>query len=127
MNKYTQSGFTITELIVAIVLFGVSIPAIALLIGTLTQLNDSATDTVLATSIAENKVESLRSKGFNAISNGTVSFTSELPEELPIPRTASYTVSTVDPSLKRASVTISYGGKESKFETYIGELGVGQY
>jgi prepilin-type N-terminal cleavage/methylation domain-containing protein len=127
MRKTHQSGFSMVELIIAIALFAIAIPIVALLISTLSQLNDSAADTVVANSVAENKIESLRSKGFNGISDGTTTFSNELPTTLPVPRTASYTISSVSTSLKSVTVTISYGGKQTEYKTYLGELGVGQY
>lgn len=128
MKKILDStGFSIVELIVAITLFAVAIPAVAGLISVLTQMNDRTSDTVAINSIVENKVESLRSKGFNGVPVGTTSFSGELPAYLPTPRTASYTVSQVSPSVKAIDITISSGGKQTNFKTYLGELGVGQY
>lgn len=126
-KKNSEAGITLVELIVAIVLLGLAIPLIVGLMTSLTQINDRAHDTSLLNAIAENKVESLRSKGFNGVTNGTFTFTNELPTSIPLPRTASYTVSNVSASLKSIEVTISYGTRQIQYKTYLGELGVGQY
>lgn len=127
MKKTSQAGFSIVELIIAIALFSIALPAIAGLVSLLTQMNDRTSDTVAITSIAENKVESLRSKGFNGIATGTTTFTSELPNYLPTPKTATYTVSQLSPSIKTVDIVITSAGKQTSYRTYVGELGVGQY
>lgn len=127
MKQTSQAGFSIVELVVAITLFAIAIPAIAGLISVLTQMNDRTSDTIAINSIAENKVESLRSKGFNGVPVGTTVFTNELPSYLPTPKTASYTVSQVSSSVKAVDLTITTAGKQTNYKTYIGELGVGQY
>lgn len=127
MKHSKESGFSIVELIVAIVLFGIAIPAVAGLISVLTQMNDRTSDTVAINSIAENKIESLRSKGFNGVPVGTTTFTNELPGYLPTPKTASYVISQLSPSVKVVDVTVTTAGIQTNFKTYIGELGVGQY
>lgn len=127
MKQTSQAGFSIVELIVAITLFAVAIPAIASLISVLTQMNDRTSDTIAINSIAENKVESLRSKGFNGVLVGTTDFTGELPNYLPVPKTAAYTVSQLSPSVKVVDVTVTTAGRQTNYRTYIGELGVGQY
>jgi len=127
MKHNLQAGFTMSELIIGIVLFAMTIPIVAGVISTLSQMNDRTADTVSVSSIVENKVESLRSKGFNGVPLGTVSFSTELPTSLPTPRSASYTVTSVNSALKSVAVTVSYGGKQVDYTTYLGELGVGQY
>ena len=127
MKQTSQAGFSIVELVVAIALFAVAIPAIAGLVSVLTQMNDRTSDTIAINSIAENKVEGLRSKGFNGVPVGTTTFTNELPGYLPTPKTASYTVSQLSPSVKVVDVTVTTAGREARYRTYIGELGVGQY
>lgn len=128
-----QSGISVVELIVAITLIALSVPVIAGMINALTQLNDRAYDMTTINALVENKVESLRSKGYAGISSGTVDFSSELPATIAAPRSASYTVSdsASGPSLKAINITISYNDygstRQLAYKTYLGELGVGQY
>jgi type II secretory pathway pseudopilin PulG len=130
-NKPVQGGgFTIAELVITIVIMGIIIPAVALALTNLSVINYQARDLALANMVAQNKVETLRSAGYNSISLGTVSFSSELPSNMGNPRSASYTVTTPQTGIKQIDVNISYteykSVKNSTYRTYISELGVGQ-
>lgn len=131
MAQKTEQGFTIIELLVAIAVFGIMVPTLAGFINTLNRFNDRARDLTLVNSLAENKVESLRSQGFSGVATGTTSFASELPATLGSPKTATYTVTTPNTGIKQIDLTISFkdhGSTQSvSYRTYIGELGVGQY
>lgn len=124
-------GFTIVELVIAITVFALLVPAIASFLGLLNTLNDRARDTAIVNALAENKVESLRSANFVAITTGSHDFSNELPATISKPRTATYVVSTVTPALKEINVSVTYNdhgtNKTLSYRTYIGELGVGQY
>lgn len=126
-----QDGFTIIELLVAIAVVGILVPTLVGFVNTLNRFNDRARDFTLVNSLAENKIESLRSVGYNSINTGTVSFTNEMPATLGSPRSASYTVTIPNTGIKQIDMTISYndhGTTQSVvYKTYIGELGVGQY
>jgi prepilin-type N-terminal cleavage/methylation domain-containing protein len=123
-------GFTIAELVITIVLMGIIIPAIALALTNLSVVNYQARDLALANMITQNKVETLRSAGYNSVSIGTVNFTAELPASMGKQRTASYSVSTPQTGIKQVDINISYteykSTKNLAFRTYISELGVGQ-
>jgi prepilin-type N-terminal cleavage/methylation domain-containing protein len=127
----TEQGFTIIELLVTIAVVGIMVPTLAGFVNTLNRFNDRARDLTLVNSLAENKIEGLRSIGYSGISNGTTSFVSELPTSLGSPRTATYTVTTPNTGIKQVDLTITFndhGSTQSvKYRTYIGELGVGQY
>ena len=125
------SGFTVVELVVAITVFALLIPAIASFLNLLSALNDRARDTAIVNALAENKVESLRSAKFVAVTTGSHDFSNELPVTISKPRTATYVVSTVNSALKEINVSVTYNdhgtNKTLSYRTYIGELGVGQY
>lgn len=127
----SQRGFTITELLVTIVVFAILVPVFGGLINTIASLNDQARDRATINAFVENKVESLRSISFTGLTNGTVDFTSELPQSIAAPRSATYTVSSFNPAIKQIDVVVTYtdkGGPSSlEYRTYVGELGVGQY
>ena len=131
MAKTTESGFTIIELLVAIAVVGILVPTIAGFVNTLNRLNDRARDYTLVNSLAENKVESLRSIGFTGIATGTTSFTNELPATLGSPKSASYTVSVPNTGMKQIDLAITFNdhgtARTVNYRTYVGELGVGQY
>lgn len=132
-TKSKEAGISIVELIIATTLIAICVPAIASMIAALTRLNDRAYDTTVVNALAENKIESLRSKGFAGVTNGTVDFTSELPATIAGPRSASYTISdsVTGTSLKIIDITISYSDfghtRQFAYKTFLGELGVGQY
>jgi Tfp pilus assembly protein PilV len=130
MNKKLQTGFTVVELVVSIVVAGIIIPSVALALNNLAAINHRARDQALANTIAQNKVETLRSIGYNSVSTGTVNFSSELPGSMGSPRSASYTVSTPATGEKQIDVNISYtdygSARAVTYRTYISELGVGQ-
>jgi prepilin-type N-terminal cleavage/methylation domain-containing protein len=127
-----QKGFTIVELVVAIVLAGIIVPAVAIAISNLTAINYRARDLALASTLAQYKAENLRSNGYNALSAGTQSFTAELPNSIGSPKSASYTITNNTPSngVKQVDINISYTEykvtRNLAYRTYISELGVGQ-
>lgn len=130
LKQAPANGFTIVELIVTIVIMGVIIPAVALALTNLTVVDYQARDLALANMIAQNKVETLRSAGYNSLSNGTISFSAQLPNTMGSPKSASYSISIPKTGVKQIDVSISYTEyKKSRsvaYRTYISELGVGQ-
>lgn len=130
-TQHRQTGFTIIELIIAIVIFAILVPSTASFLALLNDMNDRARDTAIINALAENKVESLRSAKFTSLADGTTNFTNELPQTITAPRSATYQISTPQSGLKMAFITITYNDhgrqKTLSYKTYIGELGVGQY
>lgn len=130
MTKNT-SGFTIVELLIAISVFAIIIPALASFLNLLSVINDRARDTAVVNALVENKAESLRSISFVGITDGTTDFTGELPGTISTPRSATYNISSLSTSLKQVDVTVAYNDhgqtRTLSYRTYIGELGVGQY
>jgi prepilin-type N-terminal cleavage/methylation domain-containing protein len=129
--KKTEQGFTIIELLITIAVVGILVPTLAGFINTLNRFNDRARDLTLVNSLAENKVESLRSIGYSGITAGTTAFDSELPATLGSPRSAIYTVTTPNTGIKQVDLSISYNDHGTtqtvNYRTFVGELGVGQY
>lgn len=84
----------------------------------------------LANAYVEAKVEALRNIGYNGLTPGTTSLTSELTSQLPRSRSASMTIATPSGGLKKIDITISYNDQGQNnsygYTTYIGEIGVGQ-
>lgn len=118
------------ELITAIGIFAIVIPALALGVRSLIVLNNRARDLSLVSLVAENKTEQLRSSGFNSLDEGTTDFSAELPSELSRPNSASYTITNPEDGIKEVTVTISYWdystSKTKTYKTIVSELGVGQ-
>lgn len=131
MVRVSNRGFTIIELLVTIVVFGLVVPGLVGLITSIDRLNDRARDLSVINSLVENKTESLRSISYTGINNGAFDFTSELPNTIGGPRTASYTISSINSALKQVDLVVTYNdhgtSRTLSYRTYIGELGVGQY
>jgi type II secretory pathway pseudopilin PulG len=129
MNQKSAAGFSIVELILAIVV-GVSfIASLNLVTDNYTTLGKRARNLVLVNSYAEAKVEGLRNTGYNSLNPGTSDITSELPSQLP-GRSGSLTVTQEPDGIKQLDLAISYKDgtidRDYTYRTYIGELGVGQ-
>jgi type II secretory pathway pseudopilin PulG len=125
-----KNGFTVIETLIGIGLFALVVPSIILSIVSLNQLNDRAADLTYANILAENKVESLRSAGFNSLVDGTYDFTSELTPTFTPPREARYTISTPEAGIKVIQVSIEYTQqgtlRKLQYQSLISELGVAQ-
>ena len=128
--RKNQSGFTVVELLNTIGMCGIIIPSLALGLNALSVYNNRARDLALVNMLAQNKMELLRSAGFNSLSDGTTNFTSELPNTLSSPKTATVAVTSQAVNIKRISVSITYKdynrSRTITFESLISELGLGQ-
>ncbi|MEX0881358.1 MAG: type II secretion system protein [Candidatus Saccharimonadales bacterium] len=126
-----QSGFTIVESIIAMIVGAIMIGSAILILTSGQRLGQKHRDLVVANAFIEQKVEALRSIGFLGLTNGTADITSEMPSELNAPRSGSLQISTPSNGLKKVDLSITYNesGKTRSYvyTTYIGELGVGQY
>jgi type II secretory pathway pseudopilin PulG len=125
-----EQGFTVVELVLTIAVFALVIPALVVGMNNLVVINNRARDLALVNMLAQNKVELLRSAGYNSAALGTTSFSSDLPTTLAGPKSASYTITNPEPSIKEIVVTISYKDysqtKVVNYKTIISEIGVGQ-
>jgi len=130
MIKLKSAGFTVAEILIALGLFAVIVPAFTVGITNLTAVNNRARDLALANMVAQNKVELLRSAGYNSVVIGTTDFSTELPSTLGSPKSANYTVTAPETGIKEVTVNISYKDyrttRDVQYKTYISELGVGQ-
>ena len=132
LKTENSAGFTVVELVTAIVVMGLVIPAVSIALTNLAVVNRQARDQTLANFIAQNKVETLRSAGYNSLASGTTDFTTSLPSTMGAPKSASYTVTNDSPAtgIKKVDISITYTeyGKTRSlsYRTYVSELGVGQ-
>jgi prepilin-type N-terminal cleavage/methylation domain-containing protein len=131
MNRNKQQdGFTIVELVITIIIAGVIIPSVAIALTNLSVINKVARDKALANMVVQNKVETLRSAGYNSLSDGSTSFVSDLPSTIGSPKSATYTVSSPAAGIKQIDISMSFTEyrvtKNLSYRTYISELGVGQ-
>jgi prepilin-type N-terminal cleavage/methylation domain-containing protein len=131
MYRIRNEGFSIVELLVAIVIGSIMIGGLSMIVTSHTYISQRGRDLIVANAYVERKVESLRSVGFLGLNDGTTSLTSELPSELSEPRSGQLTVSSPSSGVKKVEITLTYNeqgaSRTHSYTTYIGELGVGQY
>ena len=129
-RKSKADGFTVVEMLLGIALFAILIPAVILALNSISTLNDSSKDLAISNIIAENKMEELRSIGFNSVPNGTTDITASLPATLGRSRSGSYTVTTPTAGEKQVTLTLVIQARglsrTLNYRSVIGELGVGQ-
>ncbi len=125
-----EGGLTLVELLVTIALAAVVVVSLTTVVTTYLHVAQRGRYLNLANSFVESKFEQLRNNGFNSLSLGTTSLTSQLTPQLPLSRAASMTVSSPYTGVDQVDISISYKdqGKTQTYAytTYIGELGVGQ-
>ena len=129
MKQKNETGFSIIELIIAMVVGVTFISSMNLVVDNYTTLGKRSRNLVLANSYAEAKIEGLRNNGYNTLTIGSTNLTSELPSQLPS-RSGTMTISQSQPGLKQVDISISYSDlgvtRAYSYRTYVGELGVGQ-
>jgi len=127
--KKSAAGFTVVELIIAMVVGVLFIASLNLVTDNYNGLGKQSRNLVLVNSYAEAKIEGLRNTGYNGINIGSTSITGELPSQLSHP-SGTMTVSQPQAGLKQVDLSISYYdngiNRTYTYRTYIGELGVGQ-
>src|SRR3990167_1627946 len=125
-----SGGYTIVELLVAIVVGGILLTSMSTIISNYLHLNPMVRALVLANSYVEAKVEALRNVGFNTLADGTTDISAELPANLNAPRTGNLEISSPSSGLKKIEISLSYNDQGTTrtyaYTTYIGELGVGK-
>lgn len=130
-EKTSESGFTIVELLITLVVGAVLVTGINSIVVSQSFLAQRSRDLIIANAFVEAKVEELRSLGFSGLSNGTTVITGQLPTELSTPRSASQVITSYSGAIKKVVYTINYNeqgaSRTYSYSTFIGELGVGQY
>jgi len=127
--KNKSGGFTVVELLIAIGLVGVLVPSLYLAVNAINVTNKKSRNIFIANVSVENKIEKLRSGGYNSIPSGELDFTNELPSELPKPNKAVLKINASD-GMKTIDVSISFqdAGRQrsTQYKTIISETGIGQ-
>lgn len=131
MTGSKDSGFTLVELIVTISIFGLLIIGIVNLYMTIESTQRKSYHLEIATRAGEKQIESLRNIQYGSLEpDTTIDFTSDLPEDLPDPKTGTVAISEPEDGIRRVDVTITYkdtnGIKTVKQSSLIGALGIGQ-
>jgi len=127
--KNKSGGFTVLELLIAVGLVGILVPSLYLAVNSINITNKRSRNIFLANVSAENKIEKLRSGGYNSITTGELDFTNELPSELPKPNKALLKISASE-GKKTIEVSINFqdAGRQrsTQYKTIISETGIGQ-
>lgn len=128
--KNASGGFTLVELLVSIAVGAIVVASLNLVVTGYLHLAQRGRYLTLANSYVEGKVEALRNNGYNALSTGTSSLTSELPSQLPPNSSSSMQVTMPSDGLKKVDISVSYKDQgvtnTYAYTTYLGELGVAQ-
>ncbi len=131
MSRNNQSGFTLVELVITILVLGVVLTSVVTLFVNIQQAQTHTRYLETATYAAQAEIESLRNINYNNLTPGqTINFTNELPDSLPPGATGTVTVSEPVSGLRRVDVNVSYSykGKDRtvSLSSLIGVLGITQ-
>jgi prepilin-type N-terminal cleavage/methylation domain-containing protein len=126
-----QSGFTLVELMVAVVILGIAITGISELYYSMQRVQAENQNLDIATRAARTEIEVMRNNSYNALTPGdTIDFTSSLPSSLPSDRHGSVTISQPVDGLRRVDVTVTYTNfnkpQTVELSSEIGVIGIGQ-
>ncbi len=129
--KKSETGFTLVELLVSIIVSVIMVGSLSVAVTNHTHLQQRGRDVTVLNSYAENKFEELRSLGYGGLSDGSTSIASELPSEIAAPRSGTVTISTYSTGVKKLVLTVTYNDQGSNrtysYSSLVSELGVGQY
>jgi prepilin-type N-terminal cleavage/methylation domain-containing protein len=130
MKQRGQAGFTLVELIASAAIMGLLIIGIVNLYIAIDVAQRKSYHLEIASRAGEREIESLRNAQYsNLVPGTTLDFSSDLPTELPAPRSGTVDVSEPEIGLRRVDITISYkdgsGTKTVKQSSLIGILGIG--
>ncbi len=128
---HKEAGFSLTELLVAIVVIGVVFTSISIMFIDIQRTQRQTGYLESATRAAQREVEVLRNDNYNQLTPGVdINFTSDLPDNLVAPRSGIVVVSEPTSGLRRVDVTVSYYDDSKqrtvKLSSLIGVLGITQ-
>lgn len=133
-----QSGFTVVELLITLVVIGVVFGAFMTTFTSIQNINKKALDVNHASIAAFTKLEEYENRNYTALPNTTPTgtlqevedFSSTLDTTLEAPRTAKVYVNTSSPTLKQVVVSVEYGSGPAKrviqYATFIQRSGLGR-
>jgi prepilin-type N-terminal cleavage/methylation domain-containing protein len=129
--KDPQSGFTLVELLVTIILIGLTVGWLSGIFITVQNLQSQSQYTDMAARAAQREIETLRNDNYASLTPGqTINFTSDLPSGLPKGSTGTVQVSQPVSDLRRVDVTVSYkvngNQRDITLSSLIGVIGITQ-
>lgn len=130
MSSRKESGFTLVELTVSLLVIGIVVGAIFTLFTSIQSTQQRTAYMESATRAAQRQMESLRNNNYNNLNTGqTLTFTNQLPPNL---KQSSGTVAVSEPTsgLKRIDVSVKYNdgsrNQEVRLSSLVGILGITQ-
>ena len=131
MAKVDEAGFTIIEIIVALVTVTLFVVSVGNLFAQITGTQHNALLLTSATRAGESEIESLRNSSYASLTPGTnIDFSSQLPSNLPKGSTGTVVVTQPSTDIRRVDVTVSYtvSGKTHSVQlsSLIGIIGIGK-
>jgi prepilin-type N-terminal cleavage/methylation domain-containing protein len=126
-----EEGYTLVELIITILVFGIVSGSVINLFVSIQQGHVRSNYLKSATLAAQREVESLRNSNYNSLTPGTdIDFTDQLPAILPEGKDGNVEVSEPISGLRRVDVSVSYTyqGKTQvvMLSSLIGVIGITQ-
>lgn len=126
-----EKGYTLVELVITILVFGVITASVTNLFLTVNQNQVRSNYLETAARAAQREVESLRNSNYGSLTPGEdIDFTGQLPDILPPDKNGSVEVSEPISGLRRVDVTVSYTLQDKtqqvKLSSLIGEIGITQ-
>lgn len=127
----SSRGFTIVELLVTVVVSSLIFLAVSSLFITVAGAQRSTRLLETASRAGEQQIESLRNENYGALQpDSAITFTDQLPEDLPEPRSGTAAISQPSEGVRRVDVSITYkdGNKNKtvKLSSLIGQIGIAQ-
>ena len=125
-----QQGFTLIELILASTFIATASVGLITLFSSTARMNRQGQNLSLTTQLAQQKLEEYRNTPYTSIpvSPPTVDFASQLPNQIPSPRTATISVSQVEAGLKKIDIEITYldydATRSIQVSTYVTSRGI---
>jgi prepilin-type N-terminal cleavage/methylation domain-containing protein len=129
--KRSDGGFTIVELLVTIVILGLSVVAVSSTFMVIQNLQKRTYYVDAATRAAQREIETLRNSNYGSLTPGqTIDFTSDLPAGLPPDSSGTVAVTQPVADLRRVDVTVQYKSegeqKSVTLSSLIGVIGITQ-
>ncbi len=129
--KHNESGLTLVELLVTILVIGVIFAGLSNIFISIQRAQVQTSYLDSATRAAQRQIESLRNSNYNNLTAGqNIDFTSSLPSTLPQGSNGTVVVSEPSPGIKRVDVTVryNYGGqtRDVQLSSLIGVIGIVQ-
>jgi prepilin-type N-terminal cleavage/methylation domain-containing protein len=126
-----EKGYSLVELVITIVVFGIITASVTNLFLTINQSQVRSNYLGTAARAAQREVESLRNNNYNSLTPGSsIDFTNQLPAILPPDKVGTAEVSEPVSGLRRVDVTVTYtyqGKTQSvKLSSLIGVIGITQ-